>query len=119
MADSRMQDIYLHLKKHGFEVYFPAQKMGECLSPYVVVKDAATSKYLDFSSTITYYDVMCYVPKDQFSKLEPFVEKVEEAMKGLVPMIKPVYTKTPSFYDDSFKAHMVSVQYKNYKQIIS
>lgn len=118
MAASRIQDIYLHLKEQGFEVYFPAQKVGECLSPYVVVKDATTSKYLEYSSTVTYYDLMCYIPKDHFSELEPFVESVKVAMKGLVPMIKPTYSQTQSYYDDSVKAHMVSVQYKNYRKIV-
>ena len=118
MAASRIQDIYLHLKEQGFEVYFPAQKVGECLSPYVVVKDATTSKYLEYSSTVTYYDLMCYTPKDHFSELEPFVESVKVAMKGLVPMIKPTYSQTQSYYDDSVKAHMISVQYKNYRKII-
>lgn len=118
MAASRIQDIYLHLKEQGFEVYFPAQKVGECLSPYVVVKDATTSKYLEYSSTVTYYDIMCYIPKDHFSELEPFVESVKIAMKGLVPMIKPTYSQTQSYYDDSVKAHMTSVQYKNYRKIV-
>lgn len=118
MAASRIQDIYLHLKEQGFEVYFPAQKVGECLSPYVVVKDATTSKYLEYSSTVTYYDIMCYIPKDHFSELEPFVGSVKVAMKGLVPMIKPTYSQTQSYYDDSVKAHMISVQYKNYRKIV-
>lgn len=118
MAASRIQDIYLHLKEQGFEVYFPAQKVGECLSPYVVVKDATTSKYLEYSSTVTYYDIMCYIPKDHFSELESFVESVKVAMKGLVPMIKPTYSQTQSYYDDSVKAHMISVQYKNYRKIV-
>lgn len=118
MAASRIQDIYLHLKKKGFEVYFPAQKVGECLSPYVVVKDATTSQYLEYSSTVTYYDLMCYIPKDHFSNLEPFVESVKVAMGELVPMIKPTYSQTQSYYDDSVKAHMISVQYKNYRKII-
>ncbi len=118
MAASRIQDIYLHLKKKGFEVYFPAQKVGECLSPYVVVKDATTSQYLEYSSTVTYYDLMCYIPKDHFSNLEPFVESVKVAMRELVPMIKPTYSQTQSYYDDSVKAHMISVQYKNYRKII-
>lgn len=117
MADGRMQDIYLHLKNNGFEVYFPAQKVGECISPYVVVRDATTSKYLDYSSTVTYYDILCYIPKDHFSQLEPFVERVKESMKGLVPMILPTYTQTQSYYDDSVKAHMISVLYKNYRKI--
>lgn len=118
MAESRIQDIFLHLKKSGFKVYYPTQHQGECTEPYVVVKDATTTKYLNFSSTITYYDIMCYVPKDAFSTLEPFLEQVKEAMKGLVPMIKPTYTQTQSFYDDTIKGHMVSVQYKNYRQIV-
>lgn len=118
MAESRIQDIYLHLKNRGFETYFPAQKVGECLSPYVVVKDATTSKYMEYSSTITYYDILCYIPKDHFSELEPYVESVKEAMKGLFPMITPTYSQTQSFYDDSVKAHMISVQYKNYRKII-
>lgn len=117
MAEGRMQDIYLHLKNAGFEVYFPAQKVGECTSPYVVVKDATTSKYLDYSSTVTYYDLLCYIPKDHFSQLEPFVEEVKKSMKGLVPMILPTYTQSPSYYDDSVKAHMISVLYKNYRKI--
>lgn len=117
MADGRMQDIYLHLKNNGFEVYFPAQKVGECTSPYVVVRDATTSKYLDYSSTVTYYDLLCYIPKDHFSQLEPFVEEVKESMKGLVPMILPAYTQSQSYYDDSVKAHMISVLYKNYRKI--
>lgn len=118
MADSRTQDIYLHLKEAGIEVYFPAQKVGECLSKYVVVKDATTSQYLNYSSTVTYYDLMCYVPKEHFSELEPFVEEVKKVMKELVPMIKPTYSQTASFYDDSVKAHMISVQYKNYRKIV-
>lgn len=117
MAEGRMQDIYLHLKNAGFEVYFPAQKVGECTSPYVVVKDATTSKYLDYSSTVTYYDLLCYIPKDHFSQLEPFVEEVKESMKRLVPMILPTYTQSQSYYDDSVKAHMISVLYKNYRKI--
>ncbi len=117
-AASRIQDIYLHLKEKGFEVYFPAQKVGECLSRYVVVKDSTTSQYLQYSSTVTYYDIMCYIPKDHFSDLEPFVEEVKLAMKDLVPMIKPTYSQTQSFYDDSVKGHMISIQYKNYRKII-
>lgn len=118
MAESRMQDIYLHLKQKGFDVYFPAQKVGECVDPYVVVKDATTSKFAGISSTVTYYDVLCYVPKEQFSKLEPFVESVKKAMCELKPMITPAYTQTQSFYDENLSAHMMSVQYKNYRKIV-
>lgn len=118
MEETRIQDIYMFLKGQGFETYFPAQKSGECLSPYVVVKDATTSKLASFSSTVTYYDLMCYVPRENFTLLAIYVEQVKEAMKKMAPMIMPTYTETQSFYDDSVKGYMISIQYLNYKQII-
>lgn len=116
-AESRVQDIFLRLKKAGFAVYFPAQKQGECTSPYVVVKEVTESKVFAFSSTITYFELLCYVPKDHYSTLAPFVKSVAEAMKGLVPMIMPTYEGTDPFYDDEVKGHMVSIQFRNYKKI--
>ena len=100
-ADSRWQDIYLHLKKSGFDVYSPGVKTGDC-----------TKEYIDL------YAVMCYVPKQAYSTLEPLVQKVKKAMKELEPMIMPYGSQTPSYYDDSYKAHMISIEYKNHKKIL-
>ena len=113
---SRWQDIYRHLSKGGIRVYSPGQHQGECLNPYVVVKDAGSLQFNEFSSTQNLYDLMCYVPKDRFSELEPFVDHVESLMEGLYPMLRPTHDRTPSFYDDSFKAHMISIQYINYRK---
>ena len=43
---------------------------------------------------------------------------MKAAMKGLEPMIVPYGNQTPSYYDDSVKAHMVSIEYKNYKKML-
>ena len=110
---SQWQNIYKHLKSKGFDVYSPGQHQGECIKPYVVLKDAGLNPFSSFSSSQALYDVMCYVPKERFSILEPYVEKVKEAMKGLYPAIIPVYFQTASFLDDTVKGHMISVQYKN------
>ena len=64
------------------------------------------------------YAVMCYVPKQAYSTLEPLVQKVKKAMKELEPMIMPYGSQTPSYYDDSYKAHMISIEYKNHKKIL-
>lgn len=117
MEKTRYMDIYRHLDINGIEVYAPTQKQGECRSPYVVVKDAGTIQYGTFSSTQTLYDVMCYVPKDRFTYLEQYVDKVKELMLQLKPMIMPMYIETASFYDDTVKAHMVSMQYRNMRKI--
>jgi hypothetical protein len=109
--------IFDHLQANGFDTYFPAQHEGKCVAPYVVVKDNGTSKLTDISSTITYYTLWCYVPKEVFSTLEPFVKSVKEEMKLLEPAVMPTYFETPSFYDDTVEAHMISVQYRNNKKL--
>lgn len=116
-ADSRWQDIFLHLKKEGFDVYSPGTKVGECTEEYIVVKNDGSSKHSTVSSDNDLYAVMCYVPKESYSRLEPMVQEVKKAMKGLEPMILPYGSQTPSYYDDSYKAHMISIEYKNYKKI--
>lgn len=116
-AESRWQDIFLHLKKEGFEVYSPGTKTGECLNEYIVIKNNGSSRHTSFSTDNDLYTVMCYVPKEKYSTLEPFIQKVKKSMKGLEPMILPQGSQTPSYYDDSFKAHMISINYKNYKKI--
>lgn len=117
MEKTRYMDIYKHLNDNGIEVYTPSQHKGECKSSYAVVKDAGTIQYGTFSSTQTLYDVMCYVPKDRFTDLEQYVEKVKGIMKELRPMIMPTYIETTSFYDDTVKAHMISIQYRNMKKL--
>ena len=115
--ESRWQDIFLHLKNQGFDVYSPGTKIGECTSEYLVVKNDGSSKHVSFSTDVDLYAVMCYVPKEKYSTLEPLVQMVKKSMKELEPMIKPYGSQTPSYYDDSVKAHMVSIEYKNYKKL--
>lgn len=115
--DSRWQDIFTHLKKAGFDVYSPGMKIGECTSEYLVVKNDGSSKHISFSTDVDLYAVMCYVPKEKYSSLEPLVQRVKNSMRGLEPMIKPYGSQTPSYYDDSYKAHMISIEYKNYKKL--
>lgn len=117
-AESRWRDIFNHLKAKGFDVYPPSTKVGECTSEYLVVKNNGSTKSANFSTDIDLYSVMCYVPKTSYSTLEILVQKVKKAMKELEPMILPYGSQTSSYYDDSYKAHMVSIEYKNHKKIL-
>lgn len=116
MADTRWEDIFEKLQEHGIDVYSPSQHTGECTSPYVVVKDAGRSASTEVSSSQDLYDLMCYVPKNNYSTLEAFVDRVETVMDELFPMVRSMHFRTPSFYDDSVKAHMISTQYVNWKK---
>lgn len=115
--ESRWGDIFNTLKRNGFDVYAPGVKAGECTAPYVVVKDGGTNRHATVSSDVALYVVMCYVPKQKYSLLEPFVNSVRKAMNSIEPMLLYDGSLTPSFYDDSVKAHMVSINYRNYRKL--
>ena len=87
--ESRWQDIYAHLKNKGYDVYAPGIKVGDCTAPYVVVKNDGSYKHVNFSSSRAMYAIMCYVPRGQYSKLEPMVQRLKQDMKEIEPMIVP------------------------------
>lgn len=113
---SRWEDIYNKLKQRGYDVYSPGIKTGDCTAPYVVVTIGSSTEHTSFSTNVDLYNVLCYVPKQSYSKLEPFVLGVEAVMEELKPMLLQYGQRQTSFYDDQIKAHMVSIQYKNYKK---
>lgn len=115
--ESRWQDIYTHLVNKGYTVYPPGVKVGEFTEPAVMVKNDGSYKHVNFSTDRDMYAIMCYVPKGQYSKLEPLVQKVKQDMKELEPMIVPYGQQMPSYFDDFYKAHYISIEYENYKKI--
>lgn len=114
---SRWKDISNFLTSAGYDVYSPAQHEGECTSRYIVLKVGTFTGVAGISSARYVYDLMVYVPKDEYSQLEEFVEEVKKTMKGMEPMIKPSNTQTGSYYDDSVKGHMISIQYTNARKL--
>lgn len=111
------RDIHTHLKNAGYDVYSPGTKLGECTSEYLVVKNNGSTRHSQYSTDQDFYSVMCYVPKQKYSDLEALVQRVKATMKDLMPMVRPYGTQSASYYDDTYKAHMVSIEYVNYKKI--
>lgn len=112
------KSIFRHLKGCGFEVYPPGTKSGECTSKYVVIKNGGSSQHASVSTDVDLYDVMCYVPQNCYSGLEPFVQSVKISMVDMYPMVQPHGIQTPSYFDDKVKGHTISITYRNYKKII-
>ena len=57
---------------------------------------------------------MLYVPKNKYNQLEKFKQVVKSIVAtDLNPMLMPTGQETPEFYDDTVKAHMVSITYRN------
>ena len=102
------------LTSHGIDVYPPAIKTGECKNAYVVVKGDGSSQIAGFSSESHYYTVLCYVPKTKYTNLSRYKKQVKDIIaKEVYPMLMPTGQETPDFYDDTVKAYMVSILYRN------
>ena len=109
-----MYDVFV---EKGMEVYYPTQKIGECESEYVVVKKDGGTAHSFASSNIDHYSVLCYVPQARYGDIEKLVMKAKVVMNNLFPLLTQLGSETPSFYDETIKAHMVTIFYKNYKFI--
>lgn len=117
MEKTRQLDIIAHLQDKGFDAYLPGVHKGECTSEYVVVKTGESTQHQNYSSTVTYYDIMVYVPEKFPSRVDELLDEVIESMKELFPMIRPTHESTGSFFDDTVKAHMRSTTYINYRKL--
>lgn len=107
----RIADVLL---EHKYNVYPPAIKKGECTEEYIVIKQDGSSRSLAFSSETDYYTLLLYVPREQYTRLEKFKQEVKGVMAtDLYPLLMPTGLTTPDFYDDTYKAHMTSIQYRN------
>ena len=116
-SESRWGDIFRHLKSKGWDVYPPGVKIGECTEPYVEVKVDGGYKHINFSTNRDMYSITCYVPRGQYSKLEPMFVKIREQMKDLEPMIISYGELLPSYYDEAVKGHYITLVYENHKKM--
>lgn len=119
MEETRLKDIRKQLESAGFDTYFPGQHRGECLKPYVVVKDAGTTRLGTFSTIQYTYDIMLYVPLNRFSQLDPLMQQIRAAMKTLSSKIslRVAYDMSTPFYDESVKAYMSYITYVNLRKL--
>lgn len=116
-ADSRWQDLYKYLKDKGYEVYAPGQHEGECLSKYIVVKYDGESYVYERSSRRDLYNIMVYVPKDNYFELEGFVQSVKTDLKEIFPLFMQYDQQaSTSAFDPACNGHFVSLEYANIKK---
>lgn len=109
--------IFTNLQENDIEVYLPAQKVGECLKPYTVIKPAGGNKFREYSSTVHYVDLLLYVPQGQYSTIDKYVGRVKSSIKLLGPLLKDTYYESEPYYDSDKKAFLVSIRYQYYKKI--
>lgn len=105
------------LEEDGTDVYFPSQHKGNCIKEYVVVKEDGATTVYGVSSERPIYTIMCYVPENNYSRLEPFVLEIKKKMKQIFPLVMYLGNETSSYYDEEIRGHMISFQYQGCRKI--
>ena len=116
--DTRYKDLYMFLKSKQYDVATPAERVGDCLSPYIVIRHSGSAQVSLLSTDEDIYDIMIYVPRNAYTQLEVLQQKIKKDMQEVQDIFKPRRSNLASFYDDSIKAHMLSMSYGNYKLIL-
>lgn len=107
----KWKDIFEHLKKSGFDVYSLAQCKGICKSPYLVLRNNGCNKA--GSTTTTAYEILVYVPVNQYSSMEDYIEEVQDCMQKLFPAVQVEDGQNESLHylDEEVQAYMCSLPY--------
>lgn len=108
------EQAFKSLEQAGITVYPPATKIGECREKYVVLKQSGSAQVRSFSSEFVYYQFLLYVPQNKYHELDEYSVSVKEAIEEkLYPMLMPVESNIADYYDESIKAHMRTLMYRN------
>ena len=116
--ESVLKQIYDKLKENGQKVYWPGQHKGECTERYIVLKMAGVTPLTGVSSERPLYDIMLYVPYNQYSQLETWAFEIKEILRTLYPMIMYAENETSDYIDETVKGIMKSFQYQGIRKIV-
>lgn len=111
------QAIYLKLKEKGLNPYAPGQHIGECKERYCVIRESSQVPFFR-SNRVGYrlVDIILFVPLASYIKVEPYMQEVRTAMKGL-PYLRKTGNETPIITDDEKKAYTTSIEYQLIKTL--
>ncbi len=105
------QQMYSLLKDAGMAVYTPGQHEDYCSSPYCVVSQDRVTVEEDTPASYKILTVIAFVPVDQYSTLDPYVQSVYEALEPLHDTVaftgRIVYE-----VDRDFRAHKATLTYR-------
>lgn len=100
------------LVEHGLTVYPPATHKGDCLAPYVVIKDGVTSKLAGTSSVRRYLMILVYVPSKRYTDLEGYKTRVKATLDELYPELLFTGAETQPFLEEDNKSWNTSLEYR-------
>lgn len=105
------KEIYNFLKENGFETYSIGQHKGLCKTPYLVIRN--NGEYYLYSNKITEYEILIYMPYQQYSQFEDYIKQVTSKMNKLFPLIKLKSGASEHYLDEDVQGYMASVIYQS------
>lgn len=107
----KWKDIYAHLKEKGYDVYSLGQHGGDCVSPYLVLRDNGIVRKQ--SIEVPEYEILMYYPIGRYSEFSDYINRVKQDMNALYPALRLTEDEAPHYPDDEKKAYMTSLVYRN------
>lgn len=107
------KEIYLFLKKQGFEVYSIGQHNGLCEKPYLVLRETGQSEIAGKNLINDGIELIIYYPMKNYSEVNNYINSVKKSMQTL--KLKRVYSPNAVIIDDDKKAYTTFIVYKKVK----
>jgi hypothetical protein len=109
------QNIYLHLKNKGIDVYSIGQKQGLCNDPYVVVKESGQYPLSSNKQGYDLVDIIIFYPVGSYSQLFSYKNDIKNYLAEL-KYLRKTGNETPVIIDDEVKGYTTSVEYQVLKK---
>lgn len=94
------------------EVYALGAHRGSVDGRTIVVKPESAVQYMNLSTTIRYFDVMCY--GRTASEAVQLMDEANAVMETLKFTVMPTYTTNSPYWDNTSHGWMISTVYRNY-----
>lgn len=101
------------LAGHGIKAYAPGQHRGDCVEPYVVIKDFGQNEIVGTALNRNIIDVIIYAPIARYSQIEGFTQSVKVALRE-VKELKDTRYRSPVLVDNDKNAYTTSMRYERY-----
>lgn len=110
---SMCEKIRKALEAAGIDTYAPGQHKGDCIEPFVIIKNDGQSEIIGTASKRNTIDIIIYAPIAWYSKVDIFVADVQAALKQ-VRGLCDTYYQSPVLPDDDKNAYTTSLRYERY-----
>lgn len=93
-------------------VYALGAYEGSIDGKLIIVKPGNATQYMFYSTTVQYYDILCY--GRTASEAISLLDSVKEAMKALRFTVMPTYTQQSPWWNNTTHGWRLDCTYRNY-----